>query len=369
MNDEKQIKLKAEILIVDDNSTNLRLLSNMLGTAGYTVRVAINGPIALSSAKIDPPDLILLDVVMPGMNGYEVCTQLKEDERTRQIPILFVTGKNEPSDVVKGFNVGAVDYISKPITEEVFARVKTHLAIRSLHKQLEAQNIHLQKEIAKRKKAEKVIKLGRERLKMLNKIIRHDLSNDFTVIKSAVKIFARTSNKKMLNEIENRTEKSLQTITDYKKYEQFIDTNIDLVEIELTDLFSKLIVEFPKINFNIEGECKVLADDALKSVFINLISNSIIHGKSSQIDINISSDNNNCTLKFGDNGNGIPDEIKQKIFQEGFHYGKYGHTGIGLHIVKKTIDYYGGSISVKNNAPRGAVFVIILKKVLNETIT
>ncbi|MCD4818390.1 MAG: tetratricopeptide repeat-containing sensor histidine kinase [Candidatus Cloacimonetes bacterium] len=230
--------------------------------------------------------------------------------------------------------------------------------------ELVSANEQLEKEIIQRKKAEKELKIGRKRLIMLNKIIRHDLANDFIVIKSAVKIFKKTSNYNMLAEIEKRVNVSLKTIADYKKYESFIDLNSELIEIEINKLINDIITEFSEIKFNIEGNGRVLVDDALKSVFTNLITNSIKHGNSTKIDIKISSNNNLCKIKFMDNGTGIPDKIKDKIFKEGFYFGKSGHTGIGLHIVRKTIERYGGSISVEDNKPTGAVFVISLRKAL-----
>ncbi|MBT5421249.1 MAG: HAMP domain-containing histidine kinase, partial [Candidatus Cloacimonetes bacterium] len=103
---------------------------------------------------------------------------------------------------------------------------------------------------------------------------------------------------------------------------------------------------------------------AISPVFTNLITNSIKHGKAKNINIEVTSKNDMCEIRFIDDGVGIPDKIKFKIFQEGFYYGKTGHTGIGLHIVKKTIDRYGGYIYAENNKPKGAVFVIGLKKVI-----
>ncbi|MCK5050936.1 MAG: PAS domain S-box protein [Candidatus Cloacimonetes bacterium] len=219
-------------------------------------------------------------------------------------------------------------------------------------------------DITEHKKAEEELRNSRERLKMLNKIIRHDISNDFIVIQSAINIFRRSSDTKMINEIESRVDKSLMTIDSYRKYESFIDLNQDLEELEITELFNGIIVEFPKIEFNIHGKCKVFADNALGSVFTNLISNSIKHGNSTKIDIKISSENNICKIKFMDNGTGISDKIKDKIFDEGFFHGQTGNTGIGLHIVRKTIERYRGSISVEENEPNGAVFIINLKMAL-----
>jgi len=219
-------------------------------------------------------------------------------------------------------------------------------------------------DITGQKKAEEGLRSGRERLKLLNQIIRHDLSNDFIVIKSAINIFRRSTEEKMIDEIESRADKSLETIDTYRKYESFIDSNADLNKIEVVDLINELIVEFANVKFKIEGKGNVFADDALNSIFTNLITNSIKHGNASQIDINISSENSMCKIMFKDNGTGIPDKIKGKIFDEGFFHGKAGHTGIGLHIVKKTIERYGGTISVEDNTPSGTVFIINLRKAL-----
>ncbi|NQT65337.1 MAG: PAS domain-containing sensor histidine kinase, partial [FCB group bacterium] len=173
-------------------------------------------------------------------------------------------------------------------------------------------------DVTVQKKAEEGLRLGRERLKLLNQIIRHDLSNDFIVIKSAVNIFRRSSEVKMIEEIERRADKSLATIDTYRKYESFIDSNADLNKIEAVELINDIIIEFPKIKFTIEGKCNVFADDALTSIFTNLITNSIKHGNASAIDIKISTENNMCEIMFADNGTGIPDKIKNKIFNEGF---------------------------------------------------
>jgi PleD family two-component response regulator len=129
---------KGDILIVDDMPVNLRLLSNMLTEQGYKVRSVINGQMALTATQAAPPDLILLDINMPGMNGYEVCERLKTDEQTRDIPVIFISALDEIHDKVMAFTVGGLDYITKPFQfEEVLARVETHLSLRRLQKQLQ----------------------------------------------------------------------------------------------------------------------------------------------------------------------------------------------------------------------------------------
>ncbi len=158
MNSHQAPVVKEDILIIDDTPDNLRLLSTVLQSRGYRVRKAINGQLALKGVQITPPDLILLDVNMPIMNGYEVCELLKANPQTSEIPVIFLSALDDVSDKVKAFAVGGVDYITKPFqSEEVLARVKNQLVLRSLSKQLSQQNELLQQEIRDRKLAEEAL--------------------------------------------------------------------------------------------------------------------------------------------------------------------------------------------------------------------
>jgi two-component system, sensor histidine kinase and response regulator len=144
-----------DILIVDDTPNNLRFLSDLLGKAGYSVRKVISGEMGLEAAQIDPPDLILLDIKMPGLNGYKVCDRLKTSERTHDIPVIFLSAMDEELDKVMAFEAGGVDYITKPFqVVEVLVRIETHLQVSRLRKALQQQNVQLQQEIAQRASAE-----------------------------------------------------------------------------------------------------------------------------------------------------------------------------------------------------------------------
>ena len=146
---------KADILVIDDTPENLNLLSAMLTEQGYKVRSVTKGSTGIRGANAVPPDLILLDVNMPEMNGYEVCQHLKGSDRTREIPVIFISALGDVLDKVKAFAVGGVDYITKPFQlEEVLARIENHLTIWKLQQQLQAQNERLQQEISERAKAE-----------------------------------------------------------------------------------------------------------------------------------------------------------------------------------------------------------------------
>jgi putative two-component system response regulator len=133
------------IMVVDDTPANLELLQDMLDNKGYRVLAFPNGKMALSAAAKNPPDLILLDINMPEMDGFEVCEHLKADAVLKEIPVLFISALTETEDKVKAFSVGGVDYVTKPFQfEEVQARVKTHLHLRSLQMELEKYNLHLE---------------------------------------------------------------------------------------------------------------------------------------------------------------------------------------------------------------------------------
>lgn len=155
MNTTSDAAPKTDILIVDDTPNNLRILSSMLIDEGYKVRKAINGTMALRSALAEPPDLILLDIRMPDMNGYEVCTQLKTEAKTKDIPIIFLSALDDEKDKVTAFEVGGVDYVTKPLhLQEVLVRVKTHLTLQKQQQQLKEQNTYLQQEFQARMAAE-----------------------------------------------------------------------------------------------------------------------------------------------------------------------------------------------------------------------
>lgn len=137
-----------DILLVDDSAANLRLLAQILGERGYRVRAVTSGPRALASAELTPPDMILLDIRMPEMDGYEVCRQLRANPRTAEAPVLFISALDDIQDKVAAFAAGGLDYITKPFQlEEVLARVETHLSLRRLQRNLQEANRRMEAEL------------------------------------------------------------------------------------------------------------------------------------------------------------------------------------------------------------------------------
>lgn len=172
----------ASVLIVDDVPENLKRLAELLGRRGYKVRPAQSGEMALKSAIAAPPDIILLDVRMPGMDGFEVCKRLKSDPMLRDIPVIFVSALDETADKVNGFTVGGVDYVTKPFQQdEVLARVNTHLELRRLQVSLERRSIELshlveqlREEVQERTRAEEALRREHETLQQLLRSSDHE---------------------------------------------------------------------------------------------------------------------------------------------------------------------------------------------------
>ena len=164
---------RPSILIVDDTHANLHFLSQVLAAENFVVRPVTDGFMALSSAKMSPPDLILLDVMMPKISGYELCQQFKEHERTRDIPIIFISVKSHHLDKVKAFSFGAVDYITKPFhAEEVLARVKIHLGLRQLQQHLQQKNAQLEQEVLERARAEDELSASNHELQQTLEVLQ-----------------------------------------------------------------------------------------------------------------------------------------------------------------------------------------------------
>jgi two-component system NtrC family sensor kinase len=184
---------QGNILVIDDTPANLRLLAEILTQKGYKVRTVTNGELGLSAAIGKPPDLILLDIMMPKMDGYEVCKHLKAEETTRDIPVIFISTFNDVIDKVQAFSVGGVDYITKPFQiEEVLVRVATHLAIRNLQKNLQEKNDQLTTTLQQLKTTNQQL-IQSEKMAALGQLIAgiaHEVNTPLGAIRSSVENIA-----------------------------------------------------------------------------------------------------------------------------------------------------------------------------------
>ncbi|MDP8204221.1 MAG: HAMP domain-containing sensor histidine kinase [Candidatus Tenebribacter mawsonii] len=217
-------------------------------------------------------------------------------------------------------------------------------------------------DFTKIKKSEEENRRQREQIRLINRILRHDLANNLAVINSAINNFKRERNDENLNVAAKYIESSSDLISKMREHEFLISsTNLNIYDIGKH--FRKILENYDTIEYSVKGKCKIFADDSLNSVIDNLIRNAVVHSGTDRIDIKILPSGKTCEVKVIDYGKGIPDAIKHKIFNEGFKYGITGHSGLGLHIVQRSVKNWGGQILIADNTPKGSIFSLYLRKV------
>lgn len=346
---------RPNILIVDDRVENIISLETILSKLDVNIIKALSGHEALEKTLEQDFSLILMDVQMPEMDGFEAVRIMRTVSTTRYTPVIFVSAIfSEDYYKIKGVETGALDFITKPISPALLlGKVKIFI-------ELYNQKIELQNEIEQRKQVELELQSNREHMKLINRILRHDITNNLSVIKSAINLFRNTKKAEMLESVEGMVFKSVGLINRMRELEALISNNYNLRPFEIHSIINNLKDKHPGAKIKFKGKASVLADESIVSVFDNLINNSLRHGKSNKINIKIEKGERYAKIFFADDGLGIPDEVKEKIFEEDFTYGDTGHTGLGLYIVKKAISRFGGHIFAKDNKPQGVVFIMEL---------
>ncbi|MFB2918742.1 MULTISPECIES: response regulator [Aerosakkonema] len=362
---------KVNILVVDDCPNNLRVLSSILTQNGYIVRKALDGKIAINACQKILPDLILLDIMMPNMDGYQLCKYFKENEKTRHIPIIFISALDDVLDKVKAFNSGGADYITKPFeVKEVLARVTNQLTIRQLYNALTDQNLQLQK-------LNEELRIANAELEQFAYIASHDLKSPLQSIIGYTQLIGckyekdfAPDHKRYLEHIVNaawRMKRLIDDLLDYSKLEK------ETQELELTDCQNVLEEALDNLREEINSSGatitysplpKLMGDRTqLISLFQNLISNGIKFRRPQVIpEIKISAQlKNSSEWLFGvqDNGIGIEPQYFERIFEifQRLHsYREYPGNGIGMTICKKIVERHGGSIWVESQVNKGTTF-------------
>lgn len=228
-------------------------------------------------------------------------------------------------------------------------------------------------DITNRKKMEdKLIKSNKqieelnETLQVINKILRHDLLNKLAVMKSSLWLYEEKKDKALLGKLDRSVDGSIELIERIRELESFVLNKGELIPINVRKIAEDVSTNLHISSINITGDATALADQALFSVFENIMRNAIIHGKTDRIDVDITtSKNKKCEIQITDYGKGIPDDIKDNVFEEGLSFGDSKGSGLGLYIVKKTIERYSGTIKLEDNKPKGTIFTIKLKCVGN----
>ena len=297
---------------------------------------------------------MIFNYARPDSKGFQIPgTSVLKNERLIVAPFIL-------EEQVLG--VMTLDRIGSMYTQEDLSLAETFAAFATTALKNAQTYSKLQHEVEERTKAENDLSLHQEHLKLINTILRHDLMNNLAVIKSAIRIYKSMKDEEVLDEAAKSVSKSVELIKRMKELETFILSQDGIKMFDIRDVVKNVIMNYNYIEFNVEGNCHVLADNAITSVFDNIINNAAIHGKTDKIDITLKAKEDHCEVRIADYGSGVPDSIKDRIFEERFKYGKTGNTGIGLYIVKRTVEHYGGEISVEDNKPNGTVFVIKFRK-------
>lgn len=346
------------IVVIDDTPDNLRLLLEMLGDHGYKVRPAPDGSLGLNSVRKEPPDLILLDILMPGLDGYEVCRELKADEALRDIPVIFISALDEVFDKVKAFSVGGVDYITKPFqVEEVLARVHTHLKLREMQLRLQEQNVELE---------------------AFAHTAAHDLKGPLATVISILDLIAMDG---------GQLDDTMQTLVDVgtttsRKMHNIIDELLLLASVRKESVQTWPVAIKDTVRDALERlrpmiaqyEADVVVQEGLptayaygpwvEEVWVNYISNAMKYGgRPPQIQIGADAWNADM-IRFWvqDNGDGLDEDAQAALFTEFTRLDTVraqGH-GLGLSIVRRIVDKLGGHVGVESKPGVGSQFYFTL---------
>ena len=376
---------KYDILIVDDNPTNLQLLGSTLREVDYNVEAALNGKEALEWMDEKAFDLVLLDVMMPEMDGFQVCEIIRQNNQLDNLPILFLTAKTDKESILVGFKTGAQDYITKPFeTGELLARVKTHLELRRSKELLKETNQLLEERVAERTKelAEanaELLDLDDSKTEFLN-IISHEIRTPLNGVLGFLNLLKERIDSdelkfylKMLDETATRLEKFSLTalhITNLKVKKNLIDRReifVDkLVSEVVGDMSDQLTRKGIDISFNSTGSHSISGDYELLSLCIMHILENSIHfsDPDSRIRIITESHNQEVICSVSDQGWGFSDDAMKKLF-EMFSPGEPhidSNKGLSLYLVKLIIDAHNGKIEVRNNADVGATVKLTFRR-------
>ena len=360
---------KAKILVIDDQIDNVELARINLEMEGFAFESASNGKEGLEKSLSYRPDVIVLDVMMPVMDGWEACRLLKKDERTKNIPVLMLTAKAGVEDIVRGLDAGATEYLVKPYhVEELLVRVKTLARIKKAEDRLKAINADLERQVKERTKQ----LLMAARFEVLGKLaggITHDLNNMLNIINGINQLCLSINDIDEIREQLETQARGINLMTNFsmnlkrlagrqQTEKKFILPSI-IIKNTLNILETRLKTSSIFVETNCPENIHIFGDESQYSqICINLLLNSIdAIGKNGKIEILLSQDGDFVLTRIKDNGAGIPPENMNKIFDLLFTTKPEGEgTEIGLFTFKKIVKDHGGRIDVQSEVGKGTAF-------------
>ena len=373
----KNIAIKPEdytILAVDDIATNIMLLKAVLSRAKYKIVTASGGFEALEKVAEVNPDLILLDIMMPDLDGYEVLKRLKADPAHEDIPVIFLTALHNPEDIVKGFKFGASDYFSKPFNhEELITRVAHHIYLAAAQRTILQQRDELQATVEARDKMYSVIAHDLRSPIGTLKMVFNMLSINLTADQIGEDSFEMIS---MGNNITESTFMLLDNLLKWTKSQtgrmNSVFQEVDISEVvvfasKMSDLVAQ--VKSISVEYDIPGPISVNCDvDMVKTIMRNLMSNAIKYSQEGgKIVVAVSETPTHAAISVRDNGIGIKEEDIPKLLNPETHYTTYGTkneegSGLGLQLVQDLTHRNGGSLTIESKEGEGSTFTFTIAK-------
>ncbi len=350
---------RGSVLVVDDTVENLRLLVGILGERGYEARPVTNGPDALAAAEQEPPDLILLDVTMPEMTGFEVCRALKAHATLKDVPVIFLTALTDVQDKVEGFAAGGVDFVTKPFhVDEVVARVASQVALRRARKDL-ADSL------------ERLRALERLRDDLVHMIL-HDMRGLLTVVLGNLDLARPELSGQAAEDVSDAIDathavvRMANTVLDVSRLEEG-KMPLKPEATDIAALADAAVHTFGAIDRTRLVQCEtagpVMAtcdSDLVRRVIENLVSNAVKHTPAGgRVTISVRSENGHVRVSVRDEGRGVPEAIRGQLFEKfaaASKESRHHSAGLGLAFCRLAVEAHGGTIGVEPATPNGSVF-------------
>lgn len=359
------------ILIVDDNPKNIQLLGNILSELDYEIEYAQDGLEAVETVALDDFDLILMDVMMPEMDGYEACKEIKKNKDKKDIPLIFITAKTDVESITHGFEIGGVDYISKPFNAaELLSRVETHILLKKSKDKLKNMNKVLESKVKQRTKE---LQKANENLGVLDnakteflRIISHEIRTPLNGILGLVDYIKEESQAELGSELMNNLDDSCRRLEKFSLNALHISElttkklhTLSIKEIDLGEIINEVLLDSQSeieskqliVNNSVSAYSTIADSQFIEKCFNIIISNAVKHSPAKRmIKIAIKEKKGSCEITIKDEGTGFPEMIIKdgiKLFSSSKHIDN--NPGLDLYLCKLIVEAHKGSIKITND--------------------